>query len=241
MINLPLFSKFIIEGGGESAGSNEVLSTSLEQARDLLTRDLLALGLTLDSIPEFDSNYNQLKKYVQHGFASRKVMPVVSAKQVKILKDDLLKGSVDILKPFNLKYKDYTAGNADLEKADAHTKAEYQVAGKFDGDVKDDIVEASYEFVKVSKLLPVQKQIYLSKFLKNIAKFGIIDEHTKMLQKSLIVSRNYELIDGHHRWMSVMLCNPDLKVKILRIHLETTEVLKVVKNFGISLGNQSND
>lgn len=241
MLKLPLFSKFMMESGGEAAGSNEVDSTTLDQARDLLTRDLLALGLTLDSIPTFDQNYMQLKKAVQHGYESRKVMPVVSAKQVKILKDDLLKGSVDILKPYNLKYKDYTAGNADLDKADIKTKTAYQTAGKFDGDPKDDVVDATYEWVKVTKLLPVQRQIYLSKFLKNISKFGIIDEHTKMLNKSLIVSRNYELIDGHHRWMSILLCNPDLKVKILRIHLETHELLKVVKNFGISLGNQSNE
>jgi hypothetical protein len=241
MINLPKFSRFVLEAGGESAGNGEVDNTSLEHARELISRDLMTLGLTLDSIPTFDDNYMLLKKSVEHGFETRKVMPVVSAKQVKLLKDSLLDGDVDILKPFNLKFKDYTKGDADLEKSDTNTKTEYRFAGKFDGNLKDDVISATYEYVKVSKLLPVQKQIYLSKFLKNVSKYGIIDNNTKMLQKSLIVSRNYELIDGHHRWMSIMLCNPELKVKILRVHLETIPVLKVVKNFGISLGNQSNE
>jgi hypothetical protein len=241
MISLPKFSRFVLEAGGEFAGTNEVDNTSLEQARELVSRDLLALGLTLDSIPKFDSNYTLLKKLVENGFETRKVMPVVSSKQVKLLRDSLLDGDIDILKPYNLKFKDYTKGDADLEKSDINTKTEYRFAGKFDGNLKDDIVSATYEYVKVSKLLPIQKQIYLSKFLKNVAKYGIIDNNSKILQKPLIVSRNYELIDGHHRWMSIMLCNPELKVKVLRVHLETISVLKVVKNFGISLGNQSNE
>jgi hypothetical protein len=241
MINLPKFSRFVLEAGGEGAGTNEVANTSLEDARNIINSNLSVIGKSIKDIKDFSDNFKKLQKSVHHGIAQRRDMPVVSSKQVKYLRDELIAGNIDILKPYNLKYIDYTLNHADLNNAGKSVKDLYRVSGKFDGDEDDDKIKAEFIMVKAQKIIPIQKQIYLSKFSSNIIKYGLINKDSKMLEKPLIISKDYELIDGHHRWMSIMICNPNLEVKVLRIHLEAEKLLNVVKNFGISMGNKQND
>lgn len=235
------FSAFVLEAGGEVAGTNEVANTSLEDARNIINSDLSTIGKSIDDIKDFSDNFKKLQKSVQHGIAQRRDMPVVSSKQVKVLRDELIDGNIDILKPYNLKYIDYTLNHDDLDKASKSVKDLYRVSGKFDGDEDDDKIKAEFIMVKAHKILPIQKQIYLSKFSSNIIKYGLINKDSKMLEKPLIISKDNELIDGHHRWMSIMICNPDLEVKVLKIHLKAEKLLNIVKNFGISMGNKQND
>ncbi len=211
--------ELLLESGGETAGTKEVSQTSTKKARKYFEKSLSKLNLVLnDEIPQFDDNYKKLRKLVKnHGEEHRRDMPVVSWKQVKEFQKSLTNGDLDIENPFN-----------------ENLLMEIQLQGN------EDKVKAQFKSLKARDLKPVQSQIYLSKVIKNFKKFGIPDNNHFITTKYLIIDKNNRIIDGHHRWTTVMITNPDIKIDLLKVDLDMEKLLPLTKAFGISRGNKQN-
>jgi len=113
-------------------------------------------------------------------------------------------------------------------------------SGEHDGETEDDKVNAKFETVKAKDLTPVQAQIYLSKAIVNFEKFGVTEDGNFLTQKTLIVDSNNMIIDGHHRWATAMIADPNIKMKVLKVDLKLSKLLKVSKSFGVAMGNKQN-
>jgi len=211
--------EFLMESGGEAAGIKEVAKTSLKKARKYFTKSLHNLGMELNKeIPNFDKNYKNLKKLVKnHGEENRRDMPVVSWKQVKDFQKSLNNGDLDIQKPFN-----------------ESLLLEIRIEGN------KDKVKAEFKSIKAKDLKPVQAQIYLSKVIRNFKRFGIPSNNHFLTTKYLIIDKNNKIIDGHHRWTTIMIANPNIRIDLLKVDLDMEKLLPLTKAYGISRGNKQN-
>jgi len=211
---------FLLESGGESAGTKEVTQTSLKKARKYFEKTAEKMSVDLDTqIDNFDKNFKRLKKSVKnHGEMDRSHMPVVSWKQVKDFQRALTNGDLNIQNP--------SLNESVLMEL------------KIDGTKEK--VNATFKSIRVKDLKPVQSQVYLSKVSRNFKKYGIPDNNNFIISKYLIIDKNNRIIDGHHRWATVMLANPDLKIDLLKVDLDMEKLLPLTKSYGVSRGNKQN-
>lgn len=230
------FRQYVVEKrvkqSGQDAGSYEVDKTGLETARELVEK---FFGEPVENvIPNFDENYKLAVKLDKIGRTKRADMPVIEDYQVKELQRKLQHGSLDVKKPFADKGNPFPEG---LTGEDAH---EFLLKGFHDKKLRDDIIKVTEFSESAKNLKPIQKQIYLDKCLSSTAQFGV--EGTKaFLKKSLMIkSKDNYIIDGHHRWMSALLIDPDLKMVGISIDLPIKELLPLTKSYGDALGNKRN-
>ena len=228
----------ILEAGGQAGGDMEVADTSLAEAREYFTTEMEKIDMSIDDIENFDENFKLLKKKVSKGTEDRVDMPVVSWKQVKAFQEKLVNGELDVKKPFNKEVtKSIGKFPTKIKKKDRDIWLD---SGEQDGEVKDDQIDAKFDTVAVKDLKPVQAQIYLSKAITNYGKFGLTDKSNFLTQKTLIIDSNNMIIDGHHRWATAMIADPNIKMKVLRVDLKLSKLLKVSKSFGVAMGNKQN-
>ena len=103
------------------------------------------------------------------------------------------------------------------------------------------MIDVDVEQVTVNKLIPIQKQIYFDKSMGSTIKFGM-DASIKFITKKsfFIISSNYYIIDGHHRFLSAMLINPNLKVNALMINLDINKLLPLTLSYSDAVGKKRN-
>ena len=54
----------------------------------------------------------------------------------------------------------------------------------------------------------------------------------------LLVFENKYILDGHHRYGQVMLSNPKLKMRALRMPLDIHTLIKISRSYGNAIGNK---
>merc|ERR1711904_628742 len=113
---------------------------------------------------------------------------------------------------------------------------------RFDGNAKDDIVTVSAKKVAVKNLKPIQKQIYFDKSFKNIADYDLKDslKFLKSDKNIFIISNDNAIIDGHHRFLTAMLIDPNISVNTIAIDLPIRELLPLTLSYTDAIGNQRN-
>jgi hypothetical protein len=229
--------KDLFENSGEAPGKKEVLKTTTKVASKYFSKKL---NFNIEEkIPNFVKNYKLLRaKLDVHGSEARKNMPVVSYKQVKEFQKHLTGGFLDIKPPFN-KDIEYLIGKFPNSLSDTQ-KEMWKKAGKGDGELLDDVIDANIVEIAAQDLKPVQEQIYLSKVKDNFKKKGIPHIGHLTTTKTLIVDKNNMIIDGHHRWTAVMIADPSIKMNVLKVDLNMNILIKVSKTFGMSIGNKQN-
>jgi hypothetical protein len=234
------FKQYLNEGGGEEAGKMEIVKTSLEDARAFAIKEFEKYGRDLyTEIPNFDENYLRAQKAAGLGKTKRKDMPVINDEDVDELETRLKKGYIDINKPFDqtTNYKDpFPQGLSGKEAQHWLEKG----LPTYDGEKKDDVVKVTIEKVKVGDLKPIQKQIYFDKSIKATAQFGAKGTTDFLKSTNFIGSSDQRIIDGHHRWLSGLLINPEMKVKVVTLHLPIKKLLPVTLAYGDAIGNSRN-
>ncbi len=228
----------VMEGGGAAAGTLELVKTSYEKALE----HAKSKGVKIEEmIPSFKKNFEMAKKLAAKGFAKRKDMPVIDNTDVKNFQKRLSNGLIDIRAPFaknDLPDEPFPKG------LDRNTGKTWIKSGlpRFDGNVKDDIVSVSAKKVAVKNLKPIQKQIYFDKSFKNIADYDLKDslKFLKSDKNIFITSNDNAIIDGHHRFLTAMLIDPNISVNTIAIDLPIRELLPLTLSYTDAIGNQRN-
>lgn len=225
------FKQYIFESG-EKAGNFEVDKISIEDAVKYANK---VFGEPVENIiPNFEGNFKKAQKLDKIGKTSRKEMPVIEDYQVKALQRKLAHGSIDVNKPY--------ADNDDPfpEGLTGKQAEEFLLKGFHDKKLKDDVIKVQKFTSSSSSLKPIQKQIYLDKCLDATAQFGI-DGTKKFLTSSLMIKSSDDfIIDGHHRWMSSLLIDPNIKLTGISIDLGINKLLPMLKAYGDAIGNKRN-
>lgn len=74
-------------------------------------------------------------------------------------------------------------------------------------------------------LKPSQNELSLE------ASHALVKNNPEKLKKPLLVSKDYYLLDGHHRWLAFSLYYPKAKLRIIQIDLPAKEALKKMLKF----------
>jgi len=232
----------IFEGGGQAPGKMELLSTPLEKARQYAIDEFNKYGRDFfKDMPDFDSNYKKAQNKAKFGWTKRKDMPVINDGDVKEFQQRLKEGYIDIKKPFGSVRKKH-GENPFPEGLSGERASEWLESGLaiHDGSDKDDRVKVTMERVSVGDLKPIQAQIYVDKCIPNIANFGVPGTKKFLRSTFFIASSDLYIIDGHHRFLSGMMIDPSMKVKVLTIDLPIKTLLPVSLAYGDAIGNQRN-
>lgn len=81
------------------------------------------------------------------------------------------------------------------------------------------------EKVRVKDLLPTQKSYNAEKVE------SMLKQDYDVLTKPVIVSSDHFILDGHHRYSALLLCNPDAKIEAYRVHANIDKLLEMAHNF----------
>lgn len=233
------FKELMEQGGGQEAGKYRVHTTSVEEARMIAERELGA-DFVARELPNFDKNYkhlqNQIKKFSLG--LNRAEMPVIRATDIPHFKKSLDKGLLDIEKPYFMEILKQQVTPDELKKLAPGEK--WVGLGLKDSDKKDDIVKTKISKVEAKKLKPIQTEIYLDKVLGGFKKFGVPDKTSPITKNTMVMSKNFYIIDGHHRWATVVLADGSIKMDALIIPLSIEDLLKTSLNYGDAIGNKRN-
>lgn len=232
----------ILSEAGESAGSMELVKTSVEKARKFAEKAFKTKNMDLDKeIPNFDANYKIAKKAASGGETKRVDMPVIDNPQVKQFQSRLKRGHIDFKAPFANK-KDQK--NPFPKGLSGNTAKEWLQNGLeiHDGDKNDDKVSVKMTSLAVKNLRPIQKQIYADISINITADNGVKDSVSFLTGKSniFVISADNRIIDGHHRFLSALLIDPNMKVNCLAIDLPISKLLPMSLSYGDAIGNKRN-
>lgn len=78
----------------------------------------------------------------------------------------------------------------------------------------------------ISSLKPIQKEI-------NIEKAEVIKRKQGELikQKPIIISSDNYVLDGHHRWLAILLMDKNANVPVVKINMPIRQLLDAAHNF----------
>lgn len=236
------FEQYLIEkAGGKAPGKMELHSTTVDKARSYAANKFAEAGFDLDEeIPNFDNNFTFAKNKATHGRTVRKEMPVLGKPDIRLLQIMLKKGSIDLKNPWSSDEVSKDPFPEGLSGADADHFFERGLR-IHDGDKRDDIVKFKITKVAVRDLVPVQKQIYFDRSMDKQSKEGAKVSRKFLTSKSTFVaSSDLRIVDGHHRFLSALLIDPQMKVKVLVIDLPIDKLLPLTVAFSDAVGNKRN-
>jgi len=218
----------------EEAGKLELVSTPLNKAKEFAEEVCKKYKREFEeTFPNFDKGYVYAQKLAsRYGKTRRIEMPVLNRDDILDLQHRLMQGRIDLRPPYaqiidkegKPVTKDPLPDTLPKDIADAWVEK-----GLKDGDKEDDIVKVSIVKVPVKKLIPIQKQIYVDKSIESTAKFGY-EKTVSFLGTALTISsKDYAIIDGHHRWLSACLLDFDLQIPCAVVDLDIVTLLKITK------------
>lgn len=222
---------------GEGGATLNMATVPLAKARvyaEKVFRAKMKKGVD-EVIPDFDRNYPRVQKAVKAARGiNRDKMPVVEPTDTRVFSERLKSGTIDLFKPYYKgKLKRIKSKQSPMPKGESKV---FLTAGELDGDPNDDKLSASVGRMAASKMKPIQSQIWLEKVIDNIAKFGVPSSSSPVAKTTIIVSRDGQIIDGHHRWAQAALAKPSLGMSILRVPLDIDDLLDLARTYGSAIG-----
>ena len=225
--------------GGQDAGVLELSKTNVKTAYKHANENIPDLD---EVIPDFQSNYKKVQGMAKVGKTQRKDMPVITSRDVKLFQYRLENGHIDVAEPFAPETDSHNPFPLGLTGDRAE---KWLNQGLNNGVGEEDKVDIKEKSVLLSTLKPIQKQIYVDKSIGMIynEKKKITVDSTKVFltgKTYYITSSDGYIIDGHHRWLTGMLVDPSLKVRILSIDLPIKILLPLMLAYGDAIGNSRN-
>lgn len=98
-----------------------------------------------------------------------------------------------------------------------------------------DVCQVGLEWIS-----PIQKQIYVDKSVGSTIKAGRKETEDFIKSQHVVISNEGMLIDGHHRWLSGMVCDTKMVVPAFRSRIPLAELFPIVMAFSRAQGNQAN-
>ncbi len=118
--------------------------------------------------------------------------------------------------------------------------SEWISLGFKDGEIRDDVIKAKWTKIAAKDLLPTQSQIWFNKVLRHLVKWGRPHPWSGATGRTIIVSKEGYILDGHHRWARVYLTNKDVGLKSLRVPIDIDTLVDVGRSYGLAIGNTPN-
>lgn len=96
--------------------------------------------------------------------------------------------------------------------------------------VENNNIKGKKKKIKVKDLAPGQNEIFLDEIIEHLLKKEDFVKKAlkgKIKDDDILMSDDKHIIDGHHRWVSSFILNPDCKLKCTRINLPLKKAIKI--------------
>jgi len=193
-----------------------ITTTPVEMALEWTRDRFKDEGLILSRyIPHFKENYLSLQEECRLAInIPRNEMPVIDPHELRAFAEKLMGGSLDVFEPF-ADNRDKPYSPTDLV-ADTPEAMRFLYLGFKDGQLEDDVVNAKITRTEGGLLRPTQSEIWLDKVVDDIIRYGTpstdgkgaYDDNSLILRKTIAVSQEGYILDGHHRYAQIVLVNP---------------------------------
>lgn len=219
----------------EGGFSLNVASTSPESAAEYARR---VWGRDPEEvIPGFDANFRKLSRQVKRARnVPRGQMPVVEPKDISKFQAALITGKLDLFAPYAKRRLPLLTKKDKQIPLKPGERRVFLIGGWRDGDKQDDRVAATFGRIPAGKLKPIQNQVWLEKLVNMIHRFGPPKSGSRVLDTTIIVSKDGYIIDGHHRWAQAVLADPSLGIQALRVPFPLEKLLSIAKTYGAAIG-----
>lgn len=219
-----------LKEAGEAAGTMELRKTPIEKVLQYIEQS----GLKIDNVQEhLEIAYDLFNL----GKTKRKDMPVIDDKDVRDFQSKLKNGQIDLTDPFS----DRTDPSDPFPQGlDDKAATNFMSNGLRDKARPDDQIKTQIRMVAAKDLVPIQQQVYVDKSIKSIAKSGINSSIQFLTSTILVISSDNRIVDGHHRFLSALIIDPDMKLKCLEVDLPIKTLLPLAKAYGDAKGNERN-
>lgn len=227
-----------LESGGAEAGILDLTKVSYKVVKNFAEELFEKHGRVLDvEIPNFEKNFNLAKSKFLQGKTERKDMPVIATADVKLFQQRLERGMIDINNPYA-----FTTDpkNPFPEGLTGKQAKDFLEAGWKDDESSDDVINVFPLITSAKDLYPIQRQAYIDKSLEKIAKDGAEGCRSFLVERKLIASIDDYIIDGHHRFLTALLLDPNMKLQGIRIDLDIDTLKKLALAYGDAIGNKRN-
>ena len=238
-------------GGGEAGGIIEIAATDSATFRAMFL-DRFGGGPLAGLVGDATRNYRRLRQKVLADplGIDRKDMPVIDRRHVELLHHDLVKGHFDVAPPYDrhlARLLPAEAGRFVPTAAEIAQSPRLAKTWAHSGDGVRDRVAARYDELRARKLEPIQRQIYLDKVFANLAEVALahprqtvrhLERHFRAT--TLVVSGDRRIIDGNHRWATMMVCAPRFRLNCLVVDMPLDTLLQVSLAFTGLIGNRPN-
>ena len=110
---------------------------------------------------------------------------------------------------------------------------EYLNENKIEDFLSEHNIEGEIVKVKVNKLTPAQNEIFLDEIIENLLekkKFVKKSLKGKLKDDEIIISSDNYIIDGHHKWASAFILNPDCTIKCTRVNLKLKKAIDLLND-----------
>lgn len=87
-------------------------------------------------------------------------------------------------------------------------------------------VDCVEDVIAAKDLIPTQRQIYFDKSITPTVKFGKDATFDHLRSQHLYVSKDRGILDGHHRWLSAMLLDPEFTFLVLVVEEDAQQALR---------------
>lgn len=214
-----------------------IATTPLESARTYSRNKFKEFNIDINRVlPNFNQNYILMQRYLNQYSLNipRYKMPVIEPKDMEMFQQRLEQGHIDYYFPF-LKKKTLPTSFKTQEHQESWLRK-----GLEDGAKSDDYFPWEIRRVPCSQLKPLQNQIWLNLLIKYIIQYGLPHQASSVTNTTIIISKDFYIIDGHHRWGEVMLYNPNLLMKSMYLPLSIEQLLQLGVSYGRAIGNKAN-
>ncbi len=129
-----------------------------------------------------------------------------------------------------------------LNKVDQQLASTVVGGGLKDGSKTDDIVYTKVVEKTPVDLKPSQSDIAEQEIISLIVYFLDTQKHKKE-NTGIIISKDDFVVDGHHRWLAIMLIDPNQSITVTQINLDASSLITALNivtkgKFGIKNGNK---
>lgn len=225
-----IYNQLLQEAGGEEPGQIELRRVTVEDALAYCKK----MGL---NVPKLEIHLRLAQKLFDYGKTKRADMPVIDEKDVKDFQSKLKSGLLDLEDPFS----DRTDPSDPFPQGLSGTSAtDWMRNGLRDKKRPDDVIKVYEKRIAAKDLKPIQQQVYLDKSVKSTVKFGIEGTTSFLNNSTLICSSDGRIIDGHHRYLSALIIDPNMMMKCLVIDLPISKLLPLATAYGDARGNERN-
>jgi len=223
-----------------------VATLPVDEAYEWSLKQFEQAGLNMEEyIPHFKENYASLQEECQGALDVPRIeMPVIDPEQLEEFATSLMTGQLDVFEPFAEGRKEVYSPK-DLY-GDTNRAWKFLFLGLQDGMLQDDVVTARIQRTVVGLMRPTQSQIWLEKLIGNIIQFGepqedgsgCYSQDSIILRKTIAISQEGFILDGHHRYAQIALVNPALRMRTLYIALPMRRLLDISRPYGNAIGNE---